>query len=602
MDDKYITYDLSNVNINFKNIPLIISIHDNCHDYSLCLLSYETGEILLHLEYERILKFYGKRLKGEYYNNIFIKGISNVSNRVPLVLIALIDNNIIRAQDIKYYIYCDYAGLSVYKDIYKNFQKNKLGITNNPCRKYRIPHHLNHLAYSFYTSPFEKSEVFSYDSWGTLTDCMFGHVNRTINLNQLYLTVIGVGVIYDFAHNYLKISSGSLMGLSSFGKYRKEYENVLIGLANNQKVIYGCKKFISHNRYNELCDWRYRWSKTNHALSSKTSINALLSKISIIWTYIKFLPALHKNTLAGLKEKRNAKDFAKTTQVLFEETTMDMVLNCFNKKENLCLSGGCALNLYMNELLKKHFKNIYVPPACNDAGQSIGATLYFYHNILGRNRNYSLNQNIAYLGLSYSINENELRQFEYVKFNDWNLLLKKVSKLLWSDKIVAWYQGRSESGPRALGNRCILANPFSLSNKIKLNCIKRRKPWRPVAPIMTKEAVLNSFESNGDHRYMLFNPKVRKSRVKKIPAIVHIDKTSRVQTVTREQNEKMYGLLKEFSKLSGAEILCNTSFNIKEPIVDSPQDALRTLKESNKRKHKIDFLVIGNYLITNRCF
>lgn len=593
VNEKDVNYDLSNVNINFRNIPLIVCIHDNCHDYSLCLLNYETGEILLHLEYERILRLRRKRVKGEYYDAIYINGISNVSNRIPSILIALIDNSIIQAKDIKYYIYYYHTGLALYKDIYKNFQKNDLDLINNPCKNYRVPHHLSHLAYSFYTSPFEKSEIFSYDSWGTLTDCMFGYANDTINLSQIYLTVIGVGLIYELAHNFLKMSPGVLMGLSSFGEFRKKYENILIGLVNTEKRIYECKKFISHNRYKTLCNWR---------LNGQRTTNSMLSRVSAIWTYYKFLPILYKNTLASLEEEKNAEDFAKTSQVIFEKITLGMILNLFKKRKNLCLSGGCALNLYMNELLTKYFKRIYVPPACNDGGQSIGAALYYYHNIFGRRRNYSLNQNIAFLGFSYHINENELSQFKYLKFNDWGSLLKKVSELLWCNKIIAWYQGRSESGPRSLGNRCILASPCNISNKGKLNCIKRRKPWRPVAPIMTKETVSKFFKSNGDYRYMLFNPKVKNSKIKEIPAVIHIDGTSRVQTVTKEQNEKIYGLLKQFGKLSGIEMLCNTSFNIKEPMVDSPDDALKTLRESNKTKYKIDFLVMGNYLIMNKYY
>ncbi len=591
VNEKDANYDLSNININFRNIPLIVCIHDNCHDYSLCLLNYETGEILLHLEYERILRLRGKRLKGEHYKYIYINGISNVSDRIPSILIALIDNSIIQAKDIKYYIYYYHTGLALYKDIYKNFQRNKLDLTNKPCRHYRVPHHLCHLAYSFYTSPFEKSEVFSYDSWGTLTDCKFGYVNNAISLNQIYLTVIGVGLIYSFAHSLLKMSAGSLMGLSSFGKFRKEYENVLIELVNTKKLIYECKKFISHNKYETLCNWRFNRHRTT---------NPMLFKVSQIWAFYKFIPVLHKNILASLKEEKNAKDFAKTTQIIFEKATLSMILNLLKKRENLCLSGGCALNLYVNSLLEKYFKRIYVPPACNDGGITIGAALYCYHNILSRKRNYSLNQNIGYLGLSYHINENELSPFKYLKFNDWDFLLQKAAKLLWSGKIVAWYQGRSESGPRALGNRSILASPCNISNKGKLNCIKRRKPWRPVTPIMTKETVSKFYESSGDYRYMLFNVKVKRPRIKEIPAVIHIDETSRVQTVTKEQNEKMYGLLKQFGKLSGIEMLCNTSFNIKEPIVDSPGDALRTLKESNKTKYKIDFLVMGNYLIMNK--
>ncbi len=591
VNEKDANYDLSNININFRNIPLIVCIHDNCHDYSLCLLNYETGEILLHLEYERILRLRGKRLKGEHYKYIYINGISKVGDRIPRILIALIDNSIIQAKDIKYYIYYYHTGLALYKDIYKNFQKNKLDLTNNLCRHYRVPHHLCHLAYSFYTSPFEKSEVFSYDSWGTLTDCKFGYVNNTISLNQLHLTVIGVGMLYHFARSFLKMSAGSLMGLSSFGKFRKEYANVLIELVNTEKLIYECKRFISHNRYKTLCNWRFYGHRTT---------NPLLSKVLQICKFREYIPVLYKNILASLKEERNAKDFAKTTQIIFEKTTLSMILNLFKKRENLCLSGGCALNLYVNSLLSKYFKRIYVPPACNDGGIPIGAALYCYHNILGRKRNRSLNQNIGYLGLSYHINENELSPFKYLEFNDWDFLLQKAAKLLWSGKIIAWYQGRSESGPRALGNRSILASPCNISNKGKLNCIKRRKPWRPVTPIMTKETVSKFYESSGDYRYMLFNVKVKRPRIKEIPAVIHIDETSRVQTVTKEQNEKMYGLLKQFGKLSGIEMLCNTSFNIKEPIVDSPGDALRTLKESNKTKYKIDFLVMGNYLIMNK--
>jgi len=265
------------------------------------------------------------------------------------------------------------------------------------------------------------------------------------------------------------------------------------------------------------------------------------------------------------------------------------------KNENLCLSGGVALNCLMNSKIrdKTKFKNIFVQPAANDAGTSIGAAFYLYNSILGNKRDFVL-KNI-YLGPSYSNKEIEKTLIENkIQHKKYEYISRKCAELLSKGKIIAWFQGAMEFGPRALGNRSILADPRNRLMKNKLNEVKSREVFRPLAPIIKEEKLTKYFTNSEKSPFMLFTYRAKNNVDKIIPSALHIDQSARLQTVNKKENPKLYNLLDEFEKITKIPILINTSFNYKgKPIVCTIEQALDCFYNSG-----IDYLAIGNFLIS----
>ena len=281
-------------------------------------------------------------------------------------------------------------------------------------------------------------------------------------------------------------------------------------------------------------------------------------------------------------------------------------LRKITKQKNLCYAGGVALNATANTVLlkKSGFENIYIPSAPGDSGVSIGSAFYGFYDLARNTRIVNPVITTPYMGKVYNEKSIKVALNKYKdkiiieKYTVENLL-KSVAYLLSENKIIAWFQDASEFGPRALGNRSILANPIYDSNRDRLNVIKNRESFRPVAPVMIAEDLNKYFsyskKSVADSlSYMLFTlTPLDKKIVKKIPAVVHVDGTSRLQTITKSQNELLYNLIKEFAIISNIPVLINTSFNIKgEPMVETPDEAVRTFIASD-----LDFLVINNYII-----
>jgi carbamoyltransferase len=293
--------------------------------------------------------------------------------------------------------------------------------------------------------------------------------------------------------------------------------------------------------------------------------------------------------------------------------------------DNLCLAGGVALNCVANgKLLKEKIaKNIYVQPAAGDSGGALGAALAVYYIYLNSSRKISSsydNMNGSYLGPSYSTQEID---FVIKKYNavasilDEETVVKQTAHLLNEGNVLGWFQGRMEFGPRALGNRSILADARNTEMQKKLNLkIKYRESFRPFAPCVLVEDASIYFELNHQSPYMLFVTDVNKDRLinnKKsnlhiglinqineirsdIPAVTHVDNSARVQTVDKEQNSLMHKLLLEFKSLTGSSVLVNTSFNVRgEPIVCSPEDAFLCFMNT-----EMDYLVIENYIFDKR--
>ena len=242
--------------------------------------------------------------------------------------------------------------------------------------------------------------------------------------------------------------------------------------------------------------------------------------------------------------------------------------------DNLCVAGGVAYNGYMNEEFTKHYKNVFIPPAVGDEGQAIGT---YQH------ANYVINNNIhkaeLYAGTEYNYVGKEKADY------------KEVAQAIADGKIVGWFQGKSESGNRALGNRSILADPRNPYIKEIINStIKLREDFRPFAPVVLEEHYKDYFDTRGGPSpYM---SRICKVKTKLVPGITHVDNTARIQTINRNDNEKFYDIVNEFYKITGIPMLLNTSFNCQEPIVEAPHHALRTF-----RRTALDLLVINDWII-----
>jgi carbamoyltransferase len=265
-------------------------------------------------------------------------------------------------------------------------------------------------------------------------------------------------------------------------------------------------------------------------------------------------------------------------------------------EDNICFSGGSFLNILGNSRLKNLNLNIHIPPFTNDSGLHFGAACY---GLFKNNQKIELPSNIALLGKNYSDEEIEfeINELNYSKFENFDDVCKFTANQLSKNKIVAWFQNRSEFGPRALGSRSLLMNPSLKQNKdIMNNRVKHREYWRPFAGIILEEYLTEYFEESDNSPYMLYSFNVKDEKINEISAIVHVDKTCRIQTISNKYHPETTKLLREYHSITGIPVILNTSFNDNgEPIVESPKDAVKAFKNLN-----IDFLVIGNYVVNNK--
>ena len=394
---------------------------------------------------------------------------------------------------------------------------------------YYIDHHQSHAAYAFLTSGFEESDILAIDGRGWQFTCIF--VDKTGKIIDLSETA-SIGGLWnrlaqDLGMGYL--GAGKVMGLAAYGKYNSEIHTVI-------------------NLYLET---------PNHRLSDSNK------------KLVKSTP----------KE-----DVAYTLQYATEELVKEQIIP-LKTSDNICVAGGVAYNGYVNEMLTKYYEKVHVPPAIGDEGQSIGTYMH---------ADYVLNRNIqditVYAGQEYNFQPREMDSL-IAEEHDFQDLLAYISKMIADGKIIGWYQGNSESGNRALGNRSILADPRNPDIKDIINrTIKKREDFRPFAPAVLEEHYQEYFETNQPSPFM--------SRIvpvisDKIPGITHVDGTARIQTVNNINNSKFYSLINEFYKLTGVPILLNTSFNCQEPIVETPEEAIETYK-----KTELDILVIDNFVIS----
>jgi carbamoyltransferase len=290
-------------------------------------------------------------------------------------------------------------------------------------------------------------------------------------------------------------------------------------------------------------------------------------------------------------------DIARSLQMALEETVLKIAswLYEITGSENLCMAGGVALNCVMNARLRNRgpFKRIWVQPAAGDAGTALGAALWVDAQERGsQERGFLMDH--AFLGPGYSDEEIEnFLRWSKLPYRRLENVAEEAAELLAQDKIIGWFQGKLEFGPRALGARSILASPIHADMQERLNEIKDREDFRPVAPVVLEEETDDWFVNSESSPFMLFVFDVALDKAERIPAVRHIDGTARIQTINREQNPPYYDLLKAFHARTGVPVLVNTSFNTRgEPIVGSPRDAVECFWTS-----PLDALVIGSFLV-----
>ena len=443
---------------------------------------------------------------------------------------------------------------------------------------YFADHHKSHIATAFFLSPYQEATVISIDGLGEISSTVIADVQGTeINILKRINFPHSLGMLYSAVTHYLGFNAvsdaGKVMGLTSYGDrsvYLDEFRKLV--------RLHDDGGYELDLEYFEFPFQRDLW------ISEK---------------FIRlFGPKRSKNDPL---EKRHH-DIAAALQATLEEVYYHLAQ--YAKKatgrEYLCLSGGVTLNSVANGKLleKEYFKDIFVPPPTGDDGTSIGCALLYNYQELDNTARYPLKN--GFLGPEYTNKEIEeaLRKFNlsYYKSTD---ICQETAAMLADNKIVGWFQGRMEVGPRALGNRSILANPALDHIKDTLNArVKFREPFRPFAPSVLAEDVGDWFTYDHEAPYMLFVFDVKEEKRSRVPGITHIDGSGRLQSVDQERNPKYHRLISEFKKLTGIPMVINTSFNIKgEPIVNTPADAIRCFLGNG-----LDCLVLGDFVVRKEMF
>jgi len=467
-----------------------------------------------------------------------------------------------------------------------------------------VEHHRAHIGSSFLVSPYEKAVCITIDGFGDFMSCVraIGE-GTTVNIVDGVYYPHSLGIFYTAFTQFL-----------GFPKYGDEYK--VMGLSALGEPVFVDKMMkiirVKHNGLFEL-DTSYFVHDSKGVemtwLDSEPYIGRIFSpKVSEL-----FGEPREKDKEIG----RNYADIAASMQRAYEEVFFH-ILNNFHRKEargdkvdkgglNLCLAGGCIQNSLANGKIyeKTHFKKVYIPPASHDAGTAIGAAFWVWNVLLGKERDFVMEN--PYWGPEYTEAQIEAEIDNKIdglknlgclidKINDRIALCKKTAKAIEEGKIVGWFQGRTEWGPRALGNRSILVDPRRKEMKDILNTrIKRREWFRPFAPSILEEHVSEWFEESYPVPFMEKVYKIKAQKREFIPAVTHIDGTGRLQTVSKTMNPLYYDLISEFHKLTGVPIVLNTSFNENEPIVNTPSEAIECFLRT-----RMDVLVVGNFYIKRK--
>lgn len=435
-----------------------------------------------------------------------------------------------------------------------------------------VGHHEAHAASSFFASSFERAAILSIDRGGDYlsTILALGDRNR-IEVLERIRNPHSLGSLYSVVTAFLGFKpnsgEGKVMGLAPYGRpsFQKDFQNLV-----KIKEEGGFEINLSYFTYHLL---------GGYGVSRK------------------FIDLFGEPRESESKMEEKYADIAWALQKVVEDNACSLanILHQRTGEKKLCLAGGVALNSVMNTTILQTtpFEDVFIQPSANDAGTSLGAALYLWHNLLGNERSWVMEN--AFFGPDYSnqdiVSAIETYEIEYEEIDNPALV---GANLLADSKIIGWLQGRMEAGPRALGNRSILADPRPQEMKDILNKkVKHRESFRPFAPSVLEEEAPEYFDNYYPSPYMLLVLPIKKENRDSVPAICHVDGTGRLQTVSKSENPLYWELLTEFKKLTGIPMVLNTSFNVRgEPIVCAPEDALKCFLGT-----EMDYLIMGNYLV-----
>jgi carbamoyltransferase len=430
---------------------------------------------------------------------------------------------------------------------------------DGPFQWHFVEHHLAHEASAFLAAPFEECAVLTMDGRGELATTSYGYYQdrRYRRIKQVNIPH-SLGLLYEAVTDYLGF-------LHSSDEYK------VMALASYGKPLFA-------DRFREILQYSGDGDYVVHPAQ---------------WVEL-FGPARER----GSEFTQHHMDIASSLQVVLEETVLQMAQWLYEETgaENLAMAGGVALNCVMNARVRDRgpFKQVWVQPAAGDAGTSLGAALWIDARERGFSQRSVWRMDHAFLGPQFSDRDiEEFLQQAKVRYRRAADLSSEVAELLMQNKVIGWFQGRMEFGPRALGARSILASPLEASMQQRLNQIKDREDFRPVAPVVLEEQAAEWFVNGAVSPYMTFVYDVRRDKEGKIPAVRHVDGTARIQTINRSQNPAYYDLIQAFGKRSGVPVLINTSFNTRgEPVVCTPRDALESFFTT-----PLDALAIGSFIV-----
>ena len=438
-----------------------------------------------------------------------------------------------------------------------------------------LEHHRCHAASAFFVSGFPRAAIVTWDGTGEDTTTLFSlGDDRDIRVLKRIKLPHSLGQFYSAVTNFLGFDmfagdEWKIMGLAAYGE--------------PQYYDFFAQRVLTPNGSN---DFHLDIRVLDHHLAKR----------------YEFSDAIKKDLGAPRRAEEELTkkhwDIAASAQKVLEDTALRLInwLHGETGEENLCMAGGVALNSVMNGriMTETRFTRYFIQPAAGDAGCSLGAALLIYHTLLKQPRRVTMEH--AYFGPGFTsvecaaaLRESDIK-FETLPDRE---LLPRVARLIADGAIIGWFQGRMEFGPRALGSRSFLADPRRNDMRELLNSkVKLREWFRPLAPSMLEEATEKIFGKPHHDPFMITVLSVAETQRAAIPAVVHVDGTARPQTVSRKTNPRYWQLISEFDKLTGVPMLLNTSFNVQEPIVCSPKDAIKTFRNAN-----FDALVLENHLV-----
>ncbi len=451
--------------------------------------------------------------------------------------------------------------------------KRSFGLSVTP-KVHFIEHHLAHAASAFFVSEFEEAAILTMDGRGESTTTLLsvGRGNKIEKLKE-------VSVPHSLGHLYAAVTAylgfkpffdeWKVMGMSAYGK--DTYVNIfddMVQLLSDGTYRLNLKYFKFHT---------YGQSK---------------------WVSDAFIDVLGPARKPNDPYEQKHYDVAYGLQKMIEKAGVHLAHHLYERTKlpNLCMTGGVVLNCLMNKKIVEQtpFKNFFFQPIANDAGTSLGSALYLYHQILEKPRQFVFDS--VYLGPDFSSSAvEEVLKKAGVRYKRCDNIAQATAPHIAQGKIVGWFQGKMEAGPRALGNRSIVVSPCDAAMKDRLNArVKKREHFRPFAPSVLEEKANEYFilPKGQKSPYMILIADVKEDKTKVIPAVTHADGTARVHTVSRTTNPRYWELIHEFEKLTGVAVVVNTSFNENEPIVCTPEDAVKCFLRT-----EFDVLAIGDFLI-----